>query len=229
MTSGRVLLLRHGETEWNAASRWQGHGGAGLSAHGRMQAQWTAQFLATARPDITAVVRSDLERVVETTAPLIQRCALPVSVDARWREIDVGTWSGRTHEEVRAVDPLGYEAWRAGGDPRRGGGETDAELRARVAAALADLSAMSGTVLVVTHGGPVRHAVAQALGLPPGGHRRLANVGNCSLSELSELSESVAGRWSLMAYNDRSHARPSAGSGWEHDKGRASAARPSPA
>lgn len=224
MTRRRVLLLRHGQTHWNADHRWQGHGGSGLSTLGRRQADQTARFIASARSDVTEVVCSDLQRVVETAAPLLERLLLPADVDARWREIDVGTWSGLTHDEVRAMDPGGYEAWRAGGDPRRGGGETDAELRARVAAALADLRGSGGTVLVVTHGGPVRHAVAEALGLPPGGHRRLAGVGNCSLSELAETDTG----WSLVGYSSAAHlVRGEAHR--EDDEGRASAARPSSA
>ena len=219
MSRRRVLLLRHGETDWNADGRWQGHGGAGLSRLGRRQAEHTAAFLAATRPDIAAVVRSDLERVAETTAPVLERIAVPVEVDCRWREIDVGTWSGRTHEEVRAMDPVGYDAWRTGGDPRRGGGETDADLRVRVAAALEDLAGGSGTVLVVTHGGPVRHAVAEALRLPAGAHRRLVGAGNCSLSELRV----EAGHWALAGYNERAHLATV--SPPERDEGRASTAR----
>ncbi len=221
MSRRRVLLLRHGETDWNADGRWQGQGGAGLSRLGRRQAADTAAFLAATRPDIASVVRSDLERVAETTAPVLERLAVPVEVDRRWREIDVGTWSGRTHEEVRALDPAGYQTWRTGGDPRRGGGETDADLRVRVAAALEDLVGGSGTVLVVTHGGPVRHAVAEALRLPAGGHRRLAGAGNCSLSELRV----EAGQWSLVGYNERGHL--AADCAWERNEGHASTARPS--
>ena len=223
MSRRRVVLLRHGETDWNADGRWQGHGGTGLSRLGRLQAADTAAFLATTRPDIAIVVRSDLQRVAETAAPLLERLAVPVEVDPRWREIDVGSWSGRTHEEVRALDPAGYQAWRTGGDPRRGGGETDADLRVRVAAALEDLAGGSGTVLVVTHGGPVRHAVAEALGLPAGGHHRLAGAGNGSLSELRV----EAGQWSLVGYNERSHLAVDAAR--QDDEGRASAARPSSA
>ncbi|MGM0818225.1 MAG: histidine phosphatase family protein [Actinomycetota bacterium] len=199
--SRRVVLLRHGETVWNAEGRWQGHDGGGLSARGRAQAAAAAAHLARQADDVVALVRSDLERVEATAAPILARLEAPEHVDARWREIDVGSWSGRTHAEVAEVDPEGYAAWAAGEDPRRGGGETDAELHARVAAALDELIEGSGTVIVVTHGGPVRHAVAHALGVGPGGRHRLGRASNTGMTTL------VRGRggWRLLGYDATDH------------------------
>ncbi len=199
--SRRVVLIRHGETVWNAEGRWQGHDGGGLSALGRAQAAAAAAHLAREADDVVALVRSDLERVEATAAPILARLDVPERVDARWREIDVGSWSGRTHAEVAEVDPEGYADWVAGGDPRRGGGETDDELHARVAAALDELTEGSGTVLVVTHGGPVRHAVASALGLGAAGRHRLGRASNTGRSTLQR----GRGGWRLLGYDATDH------------------------
>lgn len=194
-----MVLVRHGESGWNAQGRWQGHGGVGLTARGRKQAEAVASYLASAYPDIVAVVRSDLLRVVETALPAVSRLDVPVRVDRAWREIDVGWWSGHRHDDIRALDPAGYQAWRAGADPRRGGGETDAELRVRVRQALERIRGTEppGTVVVYTHGGPVRLASTEVLGLPEGHQSRLRGVENCSLTVL----EDVDGTWRLACYN----------------------------
>ncbi len=203
----RLVLVRHGESVWNSEGRSQGHGGTGLSERGHAQAQATAVFLARAYPDTVLLVRSDLQRVVETAAPAEIELGIDVHVDARLREIDVGTWSGLTYHEIAEKDPEGYLAWirRGDTDVRRGGGETYAELRERVWPALRDALALKseqrGTVLVFTHGGPIRVATAAALGLPTSAEARLAGVDNCSLT----LLEWQDGLPRLMAYNRTHH------------------------
>lgn len=197
----RVVLVRHGESEWNAVGRIQGQGGAGLSELGHRQAKATAAYLRQRYPDATAVVRSDLERVVETAGPFEASCSLGVTVDQRWREIDVGTWSGLTWAEVAEQDPTTLAAWRGGEDVRRGGGETFAELRGRTAAALRDLRELGGTVIVFTHGGCIRLGVAEVVGIPLMGEFALAPVANCAVTELLLNGE----RRELSAYNVRDH------------------------
>jgi glucosyl-3-phosphoglycerate phosphatase len=163
----RLVLVRHGETEWNAIGRWQGHGGRGLSSLGRVQAELTADWVAKAFDPIAFIVRSDLERVVETSAPIEERLGVPVRVDERLRELDCGSWSGMTHDEVTAADPERYAAWQRGEDVAPGGGERVADLQARVTRALRaciDELETGGTAVVVTHGGPIRVGVAGLLG-----------------------------------------------------------------
>ncbi|MGH3666423.1 MAG: histidine phosphatase family protein [Egibacteraceae bacterium] len=199
--TARLLLVRHGESEWNAASRLQGHGGTGLSALGKEEAAATATHLVRSASAARLLVRSDLPRVVETAAPTEAALDVEIRVDERLREIDVGSWSGLTWDEVAAADPATLVAWQAGQDVRRGGGETFAELRSRVWSALRDLAEVDGPVLVFTHGGPIRVGVAAALELPPLGERALAPVANCSISELV-LHGDVA---VLAAYNRSDH------------------------
>jgi len=200
-----LVLVRHGESIWNAQGRVQGHGGTGLSRRGHAQARATAEVLAYRYPDAGLLVRSDLQRVAETAAPTEARLGVEVRVDERLREIDVGTWSGLIYAEIEERDPLGFQAWSTRGDRdvRRGGGETFAELRERVWPAILELSGARGTVLVFTHGGPIRVAVASALGLPAQGETRLAGPGNCSLT----LLEWRDGRHRLRAYNGVDHLR----------------------
>lgn len=195
-----MVLVRHGESEWNAEGRLQGQGGTRLSALGERQAKATADHLVQRYP-ATHAVRSDLERVVQTAAPWEAQVDAHVSVDVRWREIDVGTWSGLTWAEVADQDPDTLAAWRAGNDVRRGGGETFAELRERTQQALQALAGTAETVIVFTHGGCIRLGVAAALGLPLMGEAALGPVANCSLTEL----ELRADRAVLASYNGAEH------------------------
>jgi glucosyl-3-phosphoglycerate phosphatase len=149
-------------------------------------------------PQIDLVIGSDLERVTATAQPWLERSGEQMRVDTRWREIDVGTWSGLTWPEVQARDPDVYAAWRSGEDVRRGGGETFAEFRVRTAAAMEDLRG-SGTVLVFTHGGSVRFAAAAALDLPHMGELMLGPAGNCSITQI----ELRPGGDILAEYNTR--------------------------
>ena len=201
MVTTRVVLVRHGESEWNAQGRLQGQGGTGLSAVGHQQAVALAAYLERRFPKVDLVVASDLQRVTETAQPWLSRAGLQMRVDPRWREIDVGTGPGLTWAEVEAQDPQRYAAWRGGEDVRRGGGETFAEFRVRTAAAIAPLRDEGGTAVVFTHGGSVRFAVANALDLPPMGERNLAPAHNCSVTEITFTNGVPA----LAAYNLHDH------------------------
>jgi broad specificity phosphatase PhoE len=105
-----LLLVRHGETDWNAEHRWQGHADVPLNIRGREQAERLADELAGKRID--AVYASDLSRARETAEILGERLGLSVLTDPDLREIDVGSREGLTGEEVgeRAWDGEGREA-----------------------------------------------------------------------------------------------------------------------
>jgi glucosyl-3-phosphoglycerate phosphatase len=204
----RVVLVRHGESQGNAAARFEGQTGPGLTPRGHAQARAIAAGLdRCGTPDL--VLASDLVRVSETAAPYLARTGLPARIDARWREAAVGSWSGRSFVEIAAEFPDDIRALRRGQDVRRGGGETFAELRARVGAALADaLTPFAGTpvgsrhtVIVFTHGGPVRVATAEAMGLPAGGHLGLDPPTNCSATELDFVLADGNRSARLVAYN----------------------------
>jgi glucosyl-3-phosphoglycerate phosphatase len=170
MLSARLLLVRHGQSTYNAQARLQGQADPPLSEAGRREAELLAPALARFPQD--RVVTSDLVRARETAALLGYPDARP---DARWREIDVGEWSGRTLSDF----PAGSEpAWR-GGPLRAPDGESWAELQARVGGAVDELLAAGGSWLAVCHGGVVRAALSHVTGADP---QRVAGPPNTSVT-----------------------------------------------
>lgn len=158
----RVILVRHGETTWNAEQRLQGQDNAPLSRRGIQQAKRFAAFARALEP--ARVISSDLGRTRET-ASLLGFSDVPM--DERLREIDVGDWTGRIKPELEAEQREDYLAWRAGTFTPRNGESWDV-FRARVAAGIRDcLKACAGTTLAIVHGGVIRAACHEFLGLPP--------------------------------------------------------------
>jgi broad specificity phosphatase PhoE len=144
-----VLLVRHGQSTWNATGRWQGHADAPLSDLGRSQA---AAAIASV-PKVDAVWSSDLERARETAEILGEGLGLTVRVDARFRERDAGAWTGLTRPQIDAGWPNYLVEHK-----RPAGFEHDDEVIARVLDGLAEVHrAHPGAgVLVVAHGGVLR-------------------------------------------------------------------------
>jgi probable phosphoglycerate mutase len=144
-----LLLARHGETDWNRQLRFQGHADQPLNDTGRRQARELAGRLRN--EPIAAVYASDLRRASETAEIVAQSLGLPLGLDPRLREIDVGSWQGRTRAELDGV------AWD---------GESYDDHRLRVVAALRDISDSypGACVLVVGHGGTLRRVQEAALG-----------------------------------------------------------------
>jgi broad specificity phosphatase PhoE len=159
-----ILLARHGESDWNAAGRWQGHADRPLTAAGREQAELLAGALAGERLD--AAYASDLRRAWETAEIAVAQQGLDVVRLYELREVDVGSWSGLTRVEVEKRFPDGVRRWQSG---RTGwsGGESYEEMARRVVAAVRRIAAghEGGRVLAVSHGGSIRAVKAQALGL----------------------------------------------------------------
>ncbi|MGH7855724.1 MAG: histidine phosphatase family protein [Candidatus Binatia bacterium] len=183
----RVLLIRHGETEWNRERRWQGHANVPLSPEGMRQAERLARWLCRERPGVRAVYSSDLDRAVDTARAVAAAYGVDPILDPAWREMDVGAWSGlgRPEIEIRFA-----EEWRrilAGEDLRRGGGETFGGFTERIVSALERLPALhpGGTTAVVTHGGVIRAALLHLRGLPFARLREIAPVENAAFAELS--------------------------------------------
>jgi broad specificity phosphatase PhoE len=170
----RLVIVRHGESTWNAERRLQGQFDPPLSARGREQAAALGRAADLSEFPPERVLCSDLRRARET-AELMG--VAPGRYEARWREIDIGSWGGRTAAEVDAeVD--GLTNWR-GGPCTAPDGEPWTAFAARVAAAVDDLAAAGGSWLVVAHGGCVRAACAHLTGAD---HLRLGSPGNASLT-----------------------------------------------
>ena len=157
MSPPELIVIRHGRTEWNERGRWQGHADPPLSAAGRRQAEELAQRLAGT--PIDRIESSDLLRARETAAPLARSLGLPVHTDPAYRELDVGEWSGRTRDQIAALDAALLRTFREGDpDAAAPGGESRRELWRRAHAAIASLCdrCPGGRVALVTHGGFVR-------------------------------------------------------------------------
>lgn len=162
--AGRLLLVRHAESEWNAQGRWQGQADPGLSARGREQARALAAALAAEALDV--LIASDLARAAETARIVADVLGLEPCFDRRLREHDVGAWSGLTHAEIASRWPEDYARFRSGdADLRFGGGESRRELAARVARAAVELAAEhpGRRLAFVTHGGWIRALVPGVL------------------------------------------------------------------
>ena len=175
MASTTILLARHGETDWNAVGRWQGHTDRSLTELGRRQAAELAERLADVELD--AVYSSDLLRAVETAEPVARRLGLPLQTLPELREVDVGTWAGLTRDEVAERFPDGFRRWsewQTGWE----GGETYDEMGERVVGAILRLAGEhhGGRILVVSHGGAIRALHAAAAGIDIATFRRLRPV-----------------------------------------------------
>ncbi len=159
-----VWFIRHGETEWNAKRRFQGHLDVPLSPVGVGQAFRLAERLARTRVVFHGLYASDLRRARETAEPLAQALRLPLVTTPLVREIDVGELAGLTREEAEVRFPEYFAALLQ--DPwgtRRPGGESMDQLAQRLQTFLERLP--PGRHLVVTHGGVVRAALKAALDL----------------------------------------------------------------
>jgi probable phosphoglycerate mutase len=162
----QLLVIRHGETAWNAEHRIQGHLDIPLSATGMRQAGLLADRLANER--VHAVYSSELARAWLTAEPLAARLGLPVIPESRLRERSFGVFEGLTLDEIAAQHPEAFRLWRAR-DPgwAMDGGETGQQLIDRVLEALHDIADRhrGETVAIVTHGGvlDVAYRAARAL------------------------------------------------------------------
>jgi probable phosphoglycerate mutase len=163
----KIWLLRHAESEWNAAGRWQGHGDPSLSERGRSevaaQAAAVARRLKGDRP--LALFSSDLRRAIETAKFFARALGIEATEVSSLRELDVGTWTGLTREEIEAEDPDTLAAFESENpEVRPGGGETRGEIRIRARAAVEALSAAhpDADLLLVVHLGVMRALVPGA-------------------------------------------------------------------
>ena len=180
----RLILIRHGETAWNAEGRIQGMLDVPLNALGLQQAKLVAEELARS-VGAAEMVSSDLVRTRETAAPITNATGFEPRFDARIRERHFGIWQGMTYEEWRAEDAEGMARYNAGEeDYGPEGGETARQFLDRCVNAVTDLAMGSRekTLLLVTHGGVVSSMVRHSNGLNPQSARTWS-VPNASISE----------------------------------------------
>lgn len=171
-----VYLARHGESDWNAANRFQGRVDRPLTELGREQAELLAEAVAAVAA-LDAIYSSPLRRALDTAAAVGARLGIdPVPVE-ELQEVDVGGWSGLSREEVRKRFPAAFDRWLAGGQGWEDG-ESYAEMAERVLAGLLRIaeSHPDQAVLVISHGGPIRAIQAAAAGVDVHAYRKLYPV-----------------------------------------------------
>lgn len=197
MSIERLILWRHGRTEWNALGRFQGQRDVALDSTGIAQAVRAAPHLAIENP--TAIYCSDLSRACQTAQPLADLTGLEVTCDPRLRETSLGTWEGLDREQVEALFPDELAAWQRGDEVRRGHGETAAEVADRTTDLVREITDRhDGTVVFVAHGGSLKALMVKAIGLPEPHWMQLSALANCRWSELLRTS---AGQWRLHGHN----------------------------
>lgn len=203
-----LVLLRHGQTAWNAQGRAQGHLDVELDDTGRTQARAAASAIASLRP--TVLWSSDLLRASATADEVARATGLRVQVDERLREYAVGdNRGGLTTAEYAAAHPIEHAALTAGDIAAIPGRETDDDLLARFLPALtsyADVLADGETGVLVSHGAALRIAVPAFLGWPEETAQTLATLDNCGWIELEYAARTWFGgtlepRWRLAAWN----------------------------
>ncbi len=197
-----LVLVRHGETEYNRADVFRGRVDLPLNERGRMQARAAAAYLSGLR--FEAFYSSPLKRALETAAAIAEPHGGAVRTLEHFNDVDYGEWSGKSVDEVRAGWPEIFELWV--NDPQKvvfPGGESLAYVRERLQAGLEDLAGEHvGTVLLVAHKLINRLIVCICLGLPTEGFSRV----NQSNGAINLIARGERG-WMLRRLNDVSHLK----------------------
>ncbi len=200
MTGRRLVLLRHGRTDWNHALRVQGQLDSELDDVGRAQADAAGAAMAKLAP--TLLWSSDLARARDTALAVAAATGLEPVLDARLREFALGEREGLTHEEYAAADPVEFEQFRLGHYDSAPGSEPATAVSSRMRAVLLDLLAALGpgeTAVAVSHGAAIRVAVGAVLGWPDDQFHTLRGLDNGAWVLLEEHPEVAELR--LGAYN----------------------------
>ena len=198
----RLLLLRHGQTELSVGRRYSGHGDPELTPLGHAQAAGAARRLA-ARGDVDAILTSPLRRARQTAATVAEFVDVPLEERPGLIETNFGAWEGLTFTEARDRDPELHGRWLGAQDVAPPGGESFADVAARMAAERdAVLAAHAGcTVVVVSHVTPIKMLLRDALG---GGPEILYRL-HLDLASLSDVEYYPDGGTSVRLVNDTSH------------------------
>jgi len=197
----RLILVRHGQTDWNTTHRYQGQTDTPLNAMGREQARATAERLAN--EPIALAISSDLQRARETAVIIAAPHEIEVQADARLRELGLGQWEGLTSAEIKSRFP---QAWSVMSTDRTDsaptGGEPLESMVTRIEATLTDLynHPDNQTILLVAHGGSLRWFLCLALEVSPYKHWQF-RFASCTVTEL--ILED--GRAVLTLFNDGHH------------------------
>ncbi len=198
---GTLLIVRHGETEWNAEGRIQGHTDIGLSEKGAEQARSLGQRLADRQIDVA--YSSDLKRTSETAKLALGGRDITLNETPRLREYNKGIFEGMTLSEIQEKFPAEYPKYLEKDlSYAPEGGETTRDVSTRMASIFAEIKAnhLDEAVLVVSHGGVLRAAMVSLLGMPLEGNWSFV-FGNCGLTMVDTYTDNAV----LRLFNDTSH------------------------
>jgi 2,3-bisphosphoglycerate-dependent phosphoglycerate mutase/probable phosphoglycerate mutase len=196
-------MVRHGQTDFNAEGRMQGHLDSQLTELGMTQARRAASVVA--RYDPVRLISSDLSRAARSADEIGQVCGLPVKLDARLRETDLGQWQGLTPAQVELDWPGALVTWRTDPTWSPPGGESRVAVAARAVPVVHELerefaSDPPSTVLLCAHGGLIAALTCALLGLVPATWMSLGGLGNGCWVTL-QRRPTPASAWRLTGYN----------------------------
>ncbi len=201
MSDTVLTLVRHGETEWNAAGRIQGHLDIPLSDTGLTQAAALGRRLGSEAFD--AILSSDLERALQTARPIVRHSEQTILFDTRLRERHLGVLQGLTGEEAAIRQPHAWGAFKARiPEAVLEGGETYGEFSRRVVGLIEELlrTHTGSRLLLVTHGGVLDAAYRHATGMPLSAPRDFP-IFNASVNMLRHRNN----LWTVESWGDVSH------------------------
>jgi alpha-ribazole phosphatase len=196
-----LWLVRHGQTDWNAQKRYQGHSDIPLNATGEAQAQQIAERLVSER--LHAIISSDLRRTVQTADAIAAHHNLDIQLEPRLRESNFGVFEGLRYKDVIDQHKLMAEAWFADPENPPEGGEKLSEVAARVSVAIATLIAQFASnkrLVLIGHGGALRLLLCHLLEMPSNQYWRF-NLDPCSLTRVNVYPGGAI----LVRLNDVSH------------------------
>jgi 2,3-bisphosphoglycerate-dependent phosphoglycerate mutase len=199
-----IVILRHGQSAGNRDRVFTGHSPSPLTERGHREALAAAQRI-SARP-VDEIHSSDLERALDTAAPLVARTGVALTTSPALRERSFGKLTGRAFNDVEAKEP---EVWRAvmTRDPhyRPAGGESNIDCRERVGGFLDALieRRKEGRVVLVSHGVAINQMLYHLLGLPPRETPAVVfHIENCSVQRVERRDD---GTLRITCINDKSH------------------------
>lgn len=198
----QIILIRHGETDWNVDGRFQGQGAIPLNENGKNQAEQLGQYFADNPPRAQIMYCSDSLRTRQTADIINKYINLPITYEARVREVDVGQWQGMNSTEVEEWDAVRYQEFLA--DPFNNAcpdGESYSQIAARGAEALNEIAQKhpNEQVLIVSHGALIRHTT---LRLAPTAELKERTL-NTSLTTLLCYTETSA--WLFRSHSQTPH------------------------
>lgn len=203
MTLRYLVLLRHGQTDYNVDGRMQGHLDSVLTERGRAQAATVAPEVAALKP--ARLISSDLSRAADTAEVVAAACGIGVETDPRLRETHLGAWQGRTVVDIETEWPGAIATWRQDPAWAPPGGESRLEVVRRCTPAVEELDDSlaggdgSATAVLVAHGGMIAGLVCGLLTMPIEAWPAVGGVGNCRWAALARRPDHP--RWRLVGYN----------------------------